>query len=138
MTRADFHAICNKAPLRPPSPSDASVTRNGWWVDDITVMSHEDLCDANPCGVPGEVSIISVSKDAGDVILEWWDDPVCQDFMVWRSSDPSTSAAFDDVTSEDPDPVDYIFRDTSGGGLLYWIIQGSGPDGDGPWGHYGL
>jgi hypothetical protein len=117
---------------------DGSVARNGWWVDDVVVHTHEELCDSHPCGVPGEVSVTSVDKDAGDVVLQWWDDPVCNEFRVWRSTDPSAAGAFSDVSSEDPDPTDTVFRDTSGGPLLYWIVQGRGPDGDGPWGHYGL
>jgi hypothetical protein len=40
------------------------------------------------------------------------------------------------IHSEDPDPTDIQFVDTAGGDVLFWIIQGTGPDGDGPWGHY--
>jgi hypothetical protein len=118
--------------------TDGSVMRTGWWVDDITVSSHVESCDAHACGVPGEVQVTSVSKDGGEVVLEWWDDPVCTEFRIWRSADPSDSGMFSDVTSEDPDPTDNLFRDGSPGDMLFWIIQGIGPDGDGPWGHYGL
>jgi subtilisin-like proprotein convertase family protein len=117
---------------------DGSVSRTGWWVDDVTVETHEELCDAQPCGVPGEVTLASVWKDGADVVLEWWDDPVCTEFVVWRSPDPTSGGSFVDVTGEDPDPTDTTFRDSSVGDVAYWIVQGRGPDGDGAWGHYGL
>ena len=109
----------------------------GWWIDDVVVRTHDEPCDAHPCGVPGEVKITSVGKDAGDVVLEWWDDPLCLEFGVFRSAAPSQPGAFDDVTSEDPDPTDTLFHDASGGPFLGWIIEGRGPDGAGPWGHFG-
>ena len=84
------------------------------------------------------MTITDVNKEGADVIFNWWDDPVSLDYVVWRSSNPSDSVLFSDVTSEDPDPTDNSFRDSSGGIELYFIIQGRGPDGDGQWGHFGL
>jgi len=116
---------------------DAANTETGWWIDDIAVHLEDASCDAHPCGVPGEVLLTAVSKNMDDVLLEWGTDPVCLDFRVWRSSDPHQAGSYVDVTMEDPDPSDASFLDTTGGSVLYWIIQGHGPDGDGPWGHYG-
>jgi hypothetical protein len=116
---------------------DGSVSESGWWIDDITVSTHPELCDAHACGVPGEVALSTVAKVGTDVELGWWDDPVCTQFRVWRSSDPTGAGQFSDVTAEDADPTDATFRDSSGGDLIYWIIEAVGPDGDGPWGHFG-
>ena len=85
-----------------------------------------------------EVKLTSVTMSESDVLLQWWNDPVCLEFLVWRSSDATSSGAFSDVTGEDPDPTDDSFLDSSGGSILYWIIQGRGTDGDGLWGHYGM
>jgi subtilisin-like proprotein convertase family protein len=115
---------------------DSATARIGWWIDDIVLHTYTEICDRHPCGVPGEVHLRSVTKDADDALLEWFTDPVCIEFTVWRSSDPTTQEAFEDVTVEDPDPTDTLFLDTSDGNLLYWIIVGRGPDGDGPWGHF--
>jgi hypothetical protein len=116
---------------------DGSVAETGWWVDDIRVEATEQVCDAHSCAVPGEVRLEDVYRDGGDTVLEWWDDPVCTEFRVWRSDDPTREEAFTDVTGEDPDPTDTRFRDASGGSFQCWIVQGVGPDGDGPWGHFG-
>jgi hypothetical protein len=112
-------------------------TGSGWWIDDVVVSTHDEPCDASACGVPGEVVLDSASKEDGDAILGWWDDPLCVDFRVWRSTDPSSAGSFVDVTAEDPDSTDCVFRDTNGGAMLYFIIEAIGPDGDGPWGHFG-
>lgn len=117
---------------------DTSSGRTGWWVDDIIVDSNEEVCDGHACGIPGEMRVTGVSRDGADVLLEWWADPLCLEFRVWRSADASSQSSFADVSAEDPDPSDTQFRDSSSGSLLYWIIQGVGPDGDGPWGHYGM
>jgi subtilisin-like proprotein convertase family protein len=115
---------------------DSATAGNGWWVDDIIFHMDYELCDAHLCGVPGEVTLTQVSKQGEDVLLEWRGDMLCIDYGVWRASDPTSPAGFADVTVEDPDPTDTLFLDTSGGDLLYWIVIGHGPEGDGPWGHY--
>jgi subtilisin-like proprotein convertase family protein len=117
--------------------SAAFVVSTGWWIDDLVLEEHYETCDAHPCGVPGEAWLATVAKEGGDVVLSWPGDPVCVAFRVFRAAAPSTAEAFQDVTAEDPDPTDTVFRDTSSGDLAYWIVVGSGPDGDGPWGHFG-
>jgi hypothetical protein len=115
---------------------DDAIAGDGWWVDDIAIHYDEAVCDAHPCGIPGEVELIAVSRNSSAALLEWAADPLCLDFRVWRSTDPLQPASFNDVTAEDGDPTDASFLDGSGEPQLFWIIQGHGPDGDGPWGHY--
>ncbi len=117
--------------------TDSSTNRDGWWIDDVTFQSTDTACDAAACGVPGESRHLMVTKQGTDALLEWWADPVCVEFRILRSGDATNADAFSDVTSEDGDATDNQFRDSSGGTLRYWLIQGKGPDGDGPWGHYG-
>ena len=116
---------------------DADGAASGWWIDDIAFDTLLQVCDTQPCGVPGEVQITDVSKAGEGVLLEWLTDPVCLDFRIWRSSDPDEAGDFVDVTSEDADPTDTDFLDVSGHAILYWIIQAHGPDGNGVWGHFG-
>jgi uncharacterized repeat protein (TIGR01451 family) len=115
---------------------DSATGGNGWWVDDIVFQMDYELCDDHLCGIPDEVMLTQVSKQGEDVLLEWRGDILCIEYGVWRASDPTTPGGFADVTVEDPDPCDTLFVDSSGGDLLYWIIVGHGPEGDGPWGHY--
>jgi len=90
----------------------------GWWVDDVRVQTHDEPCDARACGVPGEVRLASVDKQGGEVVLEWGGDPLCLEFVVWRSTDPTEAATLVNVTNEDPDPTDLIFRDAEEAPLL--------------------
>jgi hypothetical protein len=84
------------------------------------IHSEEAVCDVPPCGVPDEVRLTALSRDSEGVSLEWVPDPLCLNVRVWRSADPGDAG----------------FLDGSAEPLLFWIIQGHGPDGDGPWGHY--
>jgi uncharacterized repeat protein (TIGR01451 family) len=115
---------------------DSAMAGNGWWIDDVIFQADYELCDDHLCGVPDEVTLSSVSKQSEEVILQWRGDILCLEYRIWRSSDPTTQGAFEDVTSEDPDPCDTTYVDGSNGDLLYWIVVGRGPEGDGPWGHY--
>lgn len=116
---------------------DSSTARTGWWIDDIVVQTQTDVCDAHACGIPGEVRNVRVARDGNASVLTWWADPVAQRFTVLRSSSCTSAAGFTDVTGEDGNPADASFRDTSTGAFTAWLIVGEGPDGDGPWGHYG-
>lgn len=112
-------------------------TGTGWWIDDFQMRMDDEPCDTHACGVPGEMALIGAWKVGTDAVLEWWDNPLCTGYRVWRSTDPTTAGAFLDVTGEDPDPSDCEFQDASPGSIHYFLIEGLGPDGDGPWGHYG-
>ncbi len=109
----------------------------GWWIDDTDQRSIFTSCDGHACGIPDEVRITSVTREDGKTVLRWWDDPVAAHYRAWRSNDPSSADNFSDVTSEDDDDTDAVFRDGTDAGFACWIVQGVGPDGDGPWGHYG-
>ena len=72
-----------------------------------------------------------------DVRFEWWTYPGLTSYKVYRSTDPSQSAAFVDVTVEDGDPTDTLFDDASVAPISYFIVTGVGPNGEGPKGHFG-
>ncbi|UCF67781.1 MAG: hypothetical protein JSV80_00320 [Acidobacteriota bacterium] len=113
-------------------------TGAGWWIDDVEIRSAFEACDASACGVPNEVELTSVTLDGDDTLLAWWDDPVAVRYRVYRSIDPNGGEdSFDDVTSLDDDDTDASFRDPTDAPFACWIVQGVGPDGDGPWGHFG-
>ncbi|MCP3979687.1 MAG: hypothetical protein GY716_10230 [bacterium] len=111
---------------------DDATERSGWWIDDVKVHSHEEQCDVAACGVPGPVRIVDVVRVGDDVRLEWWDDPLCIEYRVWRSTDPTDVGNFVDVTAEDGDATDTLFLDQNGASTLYWLVQATGPDGTGP------
>jgi len=78
-----------------------------------------------------------VGREPGGVRLDWWSYPGITDYRVYRSSDPSAAGVFVDVTGSDGDATDTSFLDSSGDPLLYWIVTGVGPQGEGPQGHFG-
>ncbi len=116
--------------------SDGSTKKIGWWVDDVVVRTAGRGCDAHPCGVPGEVEQVRVTKTGGDVVVSWRGDVLALSYKVRRSPDPGDAGAFSDVTAEDSDPADTSFVDHSAGALAAFIITSVGPDGEGPWGHF--
>jgi len=87
---------------------------------------------------PPEMKFRGFSKDsAGNVVLDWWGYPGLSSYRVYRAAVPTSAAAFSDVTSEDPDPTDTRFVDSSTGRMAFWLVTGVGPGGEGPWGHFG-
>ncbi len=111
-------------------------TGSGWWIDDLELESVFVGCDISACGIPDEVSITEVTREGDSTHLRWWDDPVSAHYRVRRSSDPSSSEGWEDVTQLDSDDTDAEFADDTDASFACWLIQGRGPDGDGPWGHY--
>ncbi len=116
---------------------DGATKKVGWWVDDVVVRTQGLACDGHACGVPGEVRITSVSREGTNVVLSWWADPLALDYRVLRAGDPSRAENFQDVTVEDPDATDGEFRDGSTLPFAAFIVTAIGPDGEGPWGHFG-
>jgi hypothetical protein len=47
-----------------------------------------------------------------------------------------SAASFVDVTGEDGDPCDCVYQDGTPGTIHFYLIEGHGPDGFGPLGHY--
>jgi carboxypeptidase D len=92
------------------------------------------------CGRPLETStpemrFRSLRREGSEVRLSWWPYPGLDSYRVYRSATPSPVGAFTDVTSEDPDPTDSVFLDSSPQSPLYWLVTGVGPLGEGPKGH---
>ncbi len=115
---------------------DESKKKFGWWIDDVIVNTQGRNCDSNACGIPGEVEQVRVSKSGGNIAVSWDPNALAVQYKVYRSSDPTSAGAFNDVTAEDADLSDTIFLDRSDGEILYFIITADGPDSEGPWGHY--
>jgi hypothetical protein len=79
----------------------------------------------------------SVTKDAGQVRLDWWPYPGLSSYRVYRGETPTAAAAFTDVTPLDPDPADTLFADSSSAPRLFYLVTGVGPRGEGAWGSFG-
>ncbi len=73
---------------------------------------------------------------AGDVTLDWWPVGSASSYQVYRSPDPSSEAAFQEVTAADPDTTDTHFEDSAAGTFLSWIVSARGHSGEGFWGHF--
>ena len=86
---------------------------------------------------PPEMSLRSVTKSAGKVVVDWWPYPGLNSYKVYRASSASAAASFSNVTPSDPNPADTRFEDASAGALYYYLITGVSPRGESPWGHYG-
>ena len=84
-----------------------------------------------------EMLFRKIEKSPANVRFEWWTYPGLTSYKVYRSTDPSQSAAFVDVTVEDGDPTDTFFDDASTAPISYFIVTGVGPNGEGPKGHFG-
>jgi carboxypeptidase D len=94
------------------------------------------------CGRPieaetPEMRLRDVDAAAEGVRLRWWPYPGLHSYRVYRSTDPSSPGAFVDVTAEDVDPADTAFTDASTEPVVYWLVTGVGPQGEGPKGHFG-
>jgi subtilisin-like proprotein convertase family protein len=103
-------------------------TINSWSVD---------VCGSSVETDTPELLLKAVTRDAGGTIVEWWPYPGLTAYRVYRSNDPSALSFFADVTSEDGNDADTTFLDTSSGSIIYYIVTGIGPLGEGPKGHFG-
>ena len=80
------------------------------------------------CGRPFETTlppmkIRDVAKSAGGVDVRFWPYPSATSYRVYRSPDPRSAGSFADVTIEDDDATDTLFRDGSAGDS-YWLVSG--------------
>ena len=83
-----------------------------------------------------EISYLGDDK----VRLEWWAYPGLTGYRVYRSLDPSSFALFTDISGLDPNPADNRFDEAEllqPGEVMYFLVTGIGPGGEGPLGHYG-
>lgn len=78
-----------------------------------------------------------VYEGSGKIRLSWWEYPGLTSYRVYRSTDPSSAAAFVDVTGLDPNTSDTIFDDTTVNPIDFYLVTGVGPNGEGPKGHFG-
>ncbi len=89
------------------------------------------------CGRPfeaqaPEMRLRDLRNEPGKVALTWWTYPGMTSYRVYRSGTLVSRAEFVDVTSEDPDPGDTRFDDYTSSPILYWLVTGIGPAGEGP------
>ena len=69
--------------------------------------------------------------------FRWWRHPDVQAYRIYRATTPSQSANFTDVTFQDADTTDAVFEDLTDAPILYYLVTGVGPNGEGPKGHFG-
>lgn len=109
----------------------------GWWIDDVLVASSWQDCDAWLCGVPGQIRIDSVAWVDGRTVLGWEREPFSSSYGVRRATSFTGWESWLDVTGLDADVTDFSFTDDFQEPFAAWIVAGSGPDGEGAWGHGG-
>ncbi len=71
-------------------------------------------------------------KEPGKTMLSWWSYPGLTSYKIYRSTTLTPRENFIDVTSEDPDPTDTLFEDSSTESLVFWLVTGIGSNGEGP------
>ena len=100
-----------------------------------------ELFSLEVCGHPvesttPEMRFAELRRDAGGTRLEWWPYPGVDSYRVYRATDPSSAGSFVDVTATDADPTDAVFVDAGNEPLVFWLVTGVGPAGEGPLGHF--
>jgi carboxypeptidase D len=96
-----------------------------------------EVCGRPFEATPPEMRLRDLRVEADGIAIDWWVYPGLTSYRVYRSTDPSSPAAFVDVTGQDPDDADTTFKDTSTEPVLFWLVTGVGPNGEGPQGHFG-
>jgi carboxypeptidase D len=119
----------------------------GTWIleiDDNAFINNGSLQDwsLDVYGYPGdlpspEMRFRGFSKQGVSALVEWWPYPGLGSYKVYRATDPSSAAAFLDVTGEDGDDSDTLFVENSTAPLFYYLVTGVGAQGEGPMGHFG-
>lgn len=117
----------------------------GTWILDVvdTYLTHHGMLnswavevDSRPAEtVTPEMRFKTLAMQAGDVRLDWWPYPGLATYKVYRSTDPTAAGFFVDVTSQDGDDSDTTFVDTASDPLVFYLVTGVGPLGEGPKGH---
>ena len=96
-----------------------------------------EVCGRDVEATAPEMKFRELTREPASVRLDWWAYPGTQSYKVYRSTDPSSAAAFIDVTAADADDTDTVFDDTSVDPLSYYLVTAVGPNGEGPKGHFG-
>jgi subtilisin-like proprotein convertase family protein len=129
--------------LTPAESLDALLGQSslGTWSLDVTdaELSNNGSLQGwslEVCGYPAEptpeLRFRDLKAEGGAVELRWWAYPGLWSYKVYRSTDASSAGSFVDVTSEDPVDTDTRFVDTSADPLVYYLVTGVGPQGEGP------
>ncbi len=84
-----------------------------------------------------ELRFRSFDSADGKVQATWWEYPGLTSYRVYRATDPSLAANFLDITASDPNPSDTFFEDAGEEPVVYYLVTGVGPNGEGPKGHFG-
>lgn len=115
---------------------------NGTWTlevtddfggDNGTLNAWSLEIDGRPAEpAPPEVKFRGAEMFSGVARFEWWPYSCLTSYRVYRATDPSQPANFSDVTSEDADPTDTLFDDTSADPISYFLVTGVGRNGEGP------
>lgn len=79
-----------------------------------------------------EMRFSEVWKESGKTVLTWWPYLEMISYKVYRSTTLTPRENFIDVTSEDLDPTDTLFEDSSTEPIIYWLVTAVGPNGEGP------
>jgi subtilisin-like proprotein convertase family protein len=134
-------------PAEPLSAYNGEPATGGAWQLDVTDNASYDtgtlnswsliICGQEAEGPTPEMKFNDLSVESDGVMLEWWPYPGLTSYKVYRATDPSSADNFLDVTSEDGDDGDLRFRDTSTAPLVFYLVTGVGPQGEGPKGHFG-
>lgn len=90
-----------------------------------------EICGRPFEAVTPELKFRSVARDASGVTFAWWSYPGLTGYRVYRSTSPANRAAFTDVSSQDLDASPTAFRDAASGTVLYYLVSGVGPAGEG-------
>jgi subtilisin-like proprotein convertase family protein len=146
---ADEHDPNEPFPLTPydplsrvvgePAPGSWSLeVRDGASGDQGSLQGFTlEICGRTLEATTPELRFRDVSADPGGVELSWWPYPGLASYRVYRSTDPAAAAAFIDVTGEDDNSTDTVFDDGSVDPLVFFLVTGVGPQGEGPKGHFG-
>jgi len=73
-----------------------------------------------------------IEAGPGGVVFRWWPYPGLTSYRVYRATDPTSTGNFVDVTAEDGDDTDTSFLDGSTAPLVFYLVTGVGPLGEGP------
>ena len=125
----------------------AGEPANGNWQLEVRDMAGGDVGSLNSWtleirgrsveAATPEMRFRDLAVEGAGATLRWWIYPGLDSYRIYRATDPSSAAAFLDVTSGDPDPTDTLFTDASPDPLVFYLVTGVGPNGEGAKGHFG-
>lgn len=131
----------DRAPAEPLARLNGEHAQGTWTlqVNDGTPFNTGTLrgWSLEACGRPfeattPEMKLRDVAKGSGDAtVLTWWRYPGLTSYRVYRSTSLQPRGAFTDVTAADDDATDATFSDATAAPVVYWLVTGVGPAGEG-------